>query len=262
LTVKAPVDAAVRDGHYAAKQIFCRDRLIAWSHRRRFETGLRLAERFRGRHILDYGCGDGTFLALLWATPNRPASATGAELDAFQVNDCRHRFAHLDAIHFEPIAALDDEAHRGKYDGVVCMEVLEHVVAVDRVLDRLWRVLRDDGTLVVSVPVETGVPLLVKQFVRRVASLRGIGDYGHDNPYTIGEYAASVFAGAAPHIERPIHNANGDVPFHDHKGFNWRVLRDRVARRFTIDEVVASPLPWLGVQLATQIWLVARKKPV
>jgi SAM-dependent methyltransferase len=262
LTAKAPADAAVRDGHYAAKQIFCKDRLIAWSHRRRFEMGLRLAQRFRGQRILDYGCGDGTFLAWLWSTPDRPASAVGAELDAFQVNDCQRRFAHLDGVRFEPIAALDDEAHRDRYDGVVCMEVLEHVVAIDSVIDRLWRVLRDDGTLIVSVPVETGVPLLVKQLVRRVAALRGIGDYRGSNPYTIGEYAASVFAGAAPHIERPIYNANGDVPFHDHKGFNWRVLRDRLARRFTIDDLVASPLPWLGPQLATQIWFVARKKPV
>jgi len=262
LTAKAPVDAAVRQGHYAAKQIFCKDWLIAWSHRRRFETALRLAQRFRGQHILDYGCGDGTFLALLWAAPMRPASAAGAELDEFQVNDCRTRFAHLPDIRFEPIAALDGDAHRDRYDGVVCMEVLEHVVAVDSVIDRLWRVLRDDGTLVVSVPVETGVPLLIKQVVRRVAALRGIGDYRGANPYTIGEYAASVFAGSTPHIERPIYNARGDTPFHDHKGFNWRVLRDRLARRFTIDEVVASPLRMLGPHLATQIWFVARKKPV
>jgi len=262
LTAKTPVDAAVRDGHYAAKQIFCRDRLIAWSHRRRFETGLELARRFRGQRILDYGCGDGTFLALLWATPDRPAAAVGAELDEFQVDDCRRRFAHLPDVRFESIAALDGDPHRQTYDGVVCMEVLEHVVAVDHVIDRLWRVLKDDGTLVVSIPVETGVPLLVKQLVRRMAALRGVGDYRGANPYSMREYVASVFAGSAPHIERPVYNVDAEMPFHDHKGFNWRVLRDRLARRFTIDEVVASPLPWLGPNLATQIWFVARKKPV
>ena len=123
MTGKA-IDAALRGGHYAAKQIFCRDRVIAWSHRRRFEVGLRLMEPFEGKRILDYGCGDGTFLALLCAAPMRPASAVGAELDEFQVNDCRTRFAHLPDIRFEPIAALDGDAHRDRYDGVVCMEVL------------------------------------------------------------------------------------------------------------------------------------------
>ena len=261
MTAKAPVDAAIREGHYAAKQIFCKDRLVAWSHRRRFDVGVQLARRFRGQRILDYGCGDGTFLALLWATADRPSSAVGAELDPFQVNDCRTRL-HLPGVRFDAIAALDGDGHRRQYDGVVCMEVLEHVVAVDSVIDRLWRVLRDDGTLIVSVPVETGVPLLLKQLVRRAAAWRGVGDYRGANPYTIGEYVASVFAGSGPHIKRPIYNVDGEMPFHDHKGFNWRVLRDRLTRRFTIDEVVASPLPRLGPSLATQIWFVARKKPV
>ena len=261
MTGKTPIDAAVRDGHYAAKQIFCKDRLIAWSHRQRFEVGLRLARRFRGQRILDYGCGDGTFLALLWASDERPASAVGAELDEYQVDDCRARL-HLPAVTFEAIADLDRAEHRERYDGVVCMEVLEHVVALDVVIDRLWRVLRDDGTLLVSVPVETGLPLLVKQLVRHAAAWRGVGDYRGTAPYTIREYLASLFAGSSPHITRPIYDADGAMPFHDHKGFNWRVLRDRLSRRFTIDDVVASPLPRLGAQFATQMWLIARKKPV
>jgi hypothetical protein len=178
------------------------------------------------------------------------------------VNDCRARLTHLPHVSFEKIASLDDESHRERYDGVVCMEVLEHVVAVDGVVDRLWRVLRQDGTLVVSVPVETGLPLLLKQIVRGVAALRGVGDYGGANPYTAHEYIASLFAGSTPHITRPVYDEDGDMPFHDHKGFNWRVLRERLARRFIIDEIAASPVAWLGPQFATQVWLVARKKPV
>src|SRR5262249_5221396 len=153
---------------------------------------------------------------------------------------------HLPGVTFEAIADLDRDEHQRRYDGVVCMEVLEHVVALDEVIDRLWRVLRDEGTLLVSVPVETGLPLLVKQLVRHAAGWRGVGDYRGTAPYTVGEYLASVFAGPTPHITRPISEAGSAMPFHDHKGFNWRVLRDRLARRFTIDEVVASPLPRFG----------------
>ena len=255
-------DAAVRHGHYAAKQIFCSDPLIAWSHRRRFEVGLRLARRFAGRRLLDYGCGDGTFIALLFAAGDPPASMVGAELDEHQVHDCRTRLARLPGVTFDTIARLDAAAHARAYDLVVCMEVLEHVVALDGVIDQLWRLLADDGTLLVSVPVEIGAPLLVKQALRRVAAWRGIGDYGGTSPYTIREYAASLFAGATPHIARSIYNADGDVPFHDHKGFNWRALRVRLERRFAIDDVIASPVPWLGPHLATQVWFVARKKSV
>jgi SAM-dependent methyltransferase len=250
-------DLALRDGHYAAKQIFCKDRLIAWSHRRRFDTGLALARAFKGRRLLDYGCGDGTFLAMLMATADRPAEAAGAELDEFQVTDCRTRFGDRAGLSFFSIDCLDDPTERGRYDAVVCMEVLEHVVEIDLVIDRLWQSLAPDGTLLVSVPVETGLPLLVKQAARRIAGWRGIGDYPGTSPYKWREYRAGVFAGATPHLPRPVYG--GDTPFHDHKGFNWMALRDRLARRFVIDRVVASPFPWLGPHLATQVWFVARK---
>ena len=251
------VDTALRDGHYAAKQIFCKDRLIAWSHRRRFDTGLALARAFRGRRLLDYGCGDGTFLAMLLAANDRPAQAVGAELDEYQVNDCRTRLGDRAGLSFLSIDSLDVAAHRGRYDAVVCMEVLEHVVEVDVVIDRLWRLIAEDGTLLVSVPVETGLPLLVKQGARRIAGWRGLGDYPGTSPYNWREYCASVFAGSTPHLTRPVYG--GETPFHDHKGFNWMALRDRLARCFVIDRVVASPLPWLGPHLATQVWFVARK---
>ena len=256
-------NAAVRGGHYAAKQIYCKDRLIAWSHRRRFETGLKLASIFRGRRVLDYGCGDGTFLAMLWASPDRPASALGVELDEAQVNDCRTRLGDLPGVTFDYIARLEESAFRGAYDGVVCMEVLEHVVDVDAVIERLHRLLADGGRLIVSVPVETGLPLLVKQAARRVAAWRGVGDYANTGGYTLREYIASVFAGRSQHLVRPIFNEGGaGVPFHDHKGFNWRSLGDRLARCFDVESVIASPFPALGYQFATQVWFVGRKKTV
>ena len=79
--IDTAADTTLRDGHYAAKQIFCNSQLIAWSHRRRFETGLALARQLQGRRVLDYGCGDGTFLALLHAGPTPPANASTIRSD-------------------------------------------------------------------------------------------------------------------------------------------------------------------------------------
>jgi SAM-dependent methyltransferase len=257
LKITALEDSALRDGHYATKQIFCKDQLIAWSHRRRFETGLELARQFAGRRILDYGCGDGTFLALLAAGTHAPAQGVGAELDSFQVEDCRARLGSRSGLRFESIAALDESEHAHRYDGVVCMEVLEHVVDLSTVIERLWRVLSTEGTLLVSVPVETGLPLLVKQTARRIAGWRGIGDYPGTSPYSSTELMASLFAGPAQHIERPVYGAQSLTPFHDHKGFNWMVLKRRLADWFEVQRVVASPWPLLGPHFATQVWLEA-----
>lgn len=232
---------------------------MAWSHRRRFVLGLRLAQRFAGKRILDYGCGDGTFLALLQAGPTPVAEGIGAELDEVQVVDCRSRLLGRPGLSFEPIEQLTTERHHGAYDGVVCMEVLEHVVAVDTVIEQLAWLLADHGTLLVSVPVETGLPLLAKQAARRIAGWRGIGDYPGTSPYTMREYVASVVAGPRARLPRVIHEGAAG-PFHDHKGFNWMALRARLERIFDIQQTLASPLPLLGPHLATQVWFVGTKR--
>jgi hypothetical protein len=40
------------------------------------------------------------------------------------------------------------------------------------------------------------------------------------------------------------------------------VLRERLSRQFTVERVLASPFPWLGPRLATQVWFVCRSKAV
>jgi SAM-dependent methyltransferase len=244
-------------GHYAVKQIFCDDRLVAWSHRRRFETALAFAAEFGGKRILDFGCGDGTFLGLAMRESHAPAEAVGVELVREYVEDCQHRYRTDPRLRFATVDAIRSSEHAGRYDAVFCMEVLEHVVDWNPELDLLARLLAPEGKLVISVPVETGPPLLVKQLARRIAGWRGIGHYPGTSSYSFRELAASMFAGDAQHLPRPIFD-HGAGPFHDHKAFNWKVLRARLARQFTIEQCKASPFPWLGPAAATQVWFVAR----
>ena len=250
-------------GHYAKKQILCKDRLIAWSHRRRFETGLRLARRYAGgARVLDYGCGDGTFLAMLTGgEPSAaPAEAVGAEIGVALVEDCRRRHGARAGLRFVLAEELDAPEHSGGYGLVVCMEVLEHVVGPEALVGRLAGLLAPGGRLLVSVPVETGLPLVVKQAARRVAGWRGVGDYPGTAPYTFGEMLRSVFAGRRQHIERPVHKSEGGAAFHDHKGFNWMRLRGALSERFEIEQTLGSPVAWLPPHLASQAWFVARNR--
>lgn len=257
----AQLNESLNQGHFARKQIFCKDRLIAWSHRSRFEIGLQLAEQLVGKRVLDYGCGDGTFLALLMARPCAPAFVVGAELEAHVVDECRTRLGQAGQLDFVLIDELSLAEHCGAYDAVFCMEVLEHVVEVELAISLLARLLTPTGRLFISVPVETGLPLLVKQAARHIAGWRGIGDYPGITPYTGREYWDSLFAGRKQHIARPIHfNSNGQSA-HDHKGFNWMALRKLIAAHFEIERTISSPLTWLPPQLASQVWFLARKKP-
>jgi SAM-dependent methyltransferase len=250
---------AIGEGHYARKQIFSRDRLVAWSHRRRFDTALSLAKPFAGKRLLDYGCGDGTFLALSMLTTWAPAAGVGTDVPPYAVSECDTRYRNEPRLTFFRVAELDAAGHAGQYDAVFCMEVLEHVVDWDPELERMSRVLSPGGALVISVPVETGLPLLVKQTVRRIAGWRGIGHYPGTSGYSWPELRASLGAGATQHITRPVFDL-GSGPAHDHKGFNWMVLRSRLEQQFDIDRVLASPFQWAGPHLATQAWFVCRKR--
>jgi SAM-dependent methyltransferase len=250
----------VAAGAYARKQILSKDRLIAWSHSRRFETGLKLVEEIRPRAVLDYGSGDGTFLALLHERDFRPERAVGAELLPALRDECSARFADLDGVQFNLIQELGGEDHREAYDLVVCMEVLEHVIHLDKILRQMDFALAPHGTIAISVPVEVGLPVLVKQMVRRVAGWRNLGDYRSTSSYSALEMMKSVFAGTDQHIERRVfHDPNG-TDFYDHKGFNWPALRRQLERYFDVERVVASPVPMLGPLFASQVWLVGKKK--
>jgi 2-polyprenyl-3-methyl-5-hydroxy-6-metoxy-1,4-benzoquinol methylase len=252
------LDDAVAEGHYARKQLLCSNRLIAWSHRRRYATALELGGRFAGQTVLDYGCGDGTFLAMLMRSERPPAHAVGAELSAEIVRDCRDRFREVRELEFVLSAGLR-KAHPGGFDAIVAMEVLEHVTEPGAMLDLFAELLIPGGELLVSVPVEIGPPVLIKQSVRRIAGWCGHSGYRETSRYRLKEMAASLFAGERQHIARPVYGSGQGEPWHDHKGFNWKVLRNEIGSRFTLDQVITSPIRWLPPLLSSQVWFIARK---
>ena len=114
---------SIQPGHYAEKQLFSRSGLVRFSHGSRFRLARELVAPFAGGRLLDYGCGDGTFLDLV---KDLFPGALGADVDREQIADCERRFAGCDGIHFLPTDRLVDPEHQDAYTVVTCMEVLEH----------------------------------------------------------------------------------------------------------------------------------------
>src|SRR5262245_13382326 len=124
-------EQSILAGHFAKKQLASKSRLISWSHRSRFQLALELSAEFAGKRLVDYGCGDGSFLAMLMAQPYPPAAAVGAEVQASVIADCRERLARISGLSFRSTAELEGLEHDATYDAVVCMEVLEHMLNPD-----------------------------------------------------------------------------------------------------------------------------------
>ena len=246
----------VAPGDYARKQIYCPDPVVAWSHGSRFALAAQLARDACGRRLLDYGCGDGTFLGLTHGTF---AEATGADVDERQLDDCRRRFASLPAVQFVSTRSLDGAAHHGAYDVITCMEVLEHCVDAERraVVEHLARLCRRGGRIIISVPIEIGPSLAGKQLFRALAARRGHGDYQYRETYSAAEFARALLA--RPDLARAeyaVDGPEGPRRYCGHKGFDWRVLQKEVADRLRIERRYFTPMPVLGSLMNSQVWFV------
>ena len=248
----------IGDGHYARKQLHCPSRVVSWSHGSRFDLALRLAGSDPGGRLLDYGCGDGTFVAMVH---ERFAETRGADAEPGQVETCRQRLGSLRGVSFSLTSELGP-AETARWQVVTCMEVLEHCLEDERrrVIAELARLCAPGGRVIISVPIETGPSLLGKQFVRALAGLRGLGDYAHRERYSPSEMLRSL---AGVPIRRDVHTdvkPTGSFSFHGHKGFDWRVVEREAGERLSIERRMFSPLRWTGPVINSQAWLICRPR--
>jgi SAM-dependent methyltransferase len=231
---------------------------VAWSHGSRFDLARALVAPASGGRLLDYGCGDGTFIAMVH---RGFAEACGADVEPDQIAGCRDRLGDLPGVRFALTRDLAAEA--GGWDVVTCMEVLEHCLEMERrrVLDEIGRLCMPAGRIVISVPIETGPSLAGKQLVRAVAGLRGLGDYAHRERYTPLELLRGVAGARVRRIVFEGHGAGGNFRYYGHKGFDWHDVQEEVAQRFTLERRMFSPLGWAGPALNSQVWFLCRPRP-
>jgi len=240
-------------GDYARKQIFCRSRVVAWSHGSRFALARALVLPRAGGRLLDYGCGDGTFVAL---AHEAFVATHGADVEPRQLAECRERLGGLPGVSFS--LTRDLSRSDGPWDAVTCMEVLEHCLDDERrrVVAELARLAAPGGLIVISVPIEIGPSLAGKQFFRALAGLRGLGDYEHRERYSPLELLRAIGGGLAPRVAFDGDGPDGPYRYFGHKGFDYRQLEAELRERMHIQRRVFTPLPWLGSVMNSQAWFV------
>jgi ubiquinone/menaquinone biosynthesis C-methylase UbiE len=125
----------------------------AWERRRRFL----LADVSAGEAVLDLGCGEGAFSALLAEAGAWPIGVDVAEA---ALRRARKRHPELDLRHAAPGEPLPLED--GAVDIVWASEVLAFVVDTARTLSEVRRVLRPEGRLLVTTPAHGRLRALVR----------------------------------------------------------------------------------------------------
>lgn len=203
-------------------------RLLQLSHERRFALSQRLTAAPEGGTILDYGCADGAFSVRL---SNARPDLTQLMWNPFPEDrdELRRRLSHPRLEVVDDIDALPPAC----VDVVLVQEVFEHLGwnVVEKELTRIASILRPDGRLVVTVPIEIGPSAIAKNALR--AAL------GRAHPST------TTGAVAAAAIGRPHPRPEQDY-YYSHVGFDHRVLARRLVERgWAIRTTAYSPVRWL-----------------
>lgn len=249
-----PADDLLKSGDYARKQIYCPSGLVRWSHGSRFEVARALVAPRAGGRLIDYGCGDGTFVAMVHADFTE---TLGLDVDPKQIEEATRRLGALPGVRFALTAApFPGPQPPAPFDVVTCMEVLEHCLEDERrrVIGELRRLVARDGVVVVSVPIEIGPSLAGKQLARAVAGLRRLGDYQYRERYSPFEFARAVLGRGVPRVALEGRGPAGPYRYYGHKGFDYRVVVRELQAHFTIVRRLYSPMRPLGPFLNSQAW--------
>lgn len=219
-----------------------RHRIMNWVHAAHINEAVRLAALDGSQRFLDAGCSDGE---LIIRANGQYQTAVGADHNREALKTLNERLAYN-----EKLLTLQSDVCRmpfpdRSFDTICCLETLEHVYDMPGALAEFKRILVDDGKLIVSVPIERGLPILLKQGVSNLF----FG--GYRGKYTWQEiwYATT---GKMTKIERP--------GLSSHKGFDFKTVAAELRKHF--EQVTQSGLPirWLGTWLNTQVIFMARVK--
>jgi 2-polyprenyl-3-methyl-5-hydroxy-6-metoxy-1,4-benzoquinol methylase len=99
--------------------------------------------------LLDVGCGNGILGRILASEGNRPEYIAGVDISesALKLAD-----DHYDDLYCADVEDKSPPTNGDRYDAVVCLETLEHVLDPKNMLTGLREVVAPDGILILSVP--------------------------------------------------------------------------------------------------------------
>lgn len=216
-----------------------------FSHSKRFEFAIDLLAFCADDKYLDYGTGDGYMLKLAERSRTPPSLIVGYEPIETQYVQASSFIS--EGITSSKIYISASELCDEGYNKISCLEVLEHLSdkLLAEALFKLYKILRKDGLLVISVPIETGIAGFVKNLIRLF--LR----QAHD-----GTSFSSVFRSLfGLEVIRP------DCDYiSSHVGFNHNRLESLFSDAgFFVENKFYSPFPSLGSLANSQIFFCLRK---
>lgn len=129
------------------------DPLQRYWHKRRFEEVGKLIEPVKGE-VLDLGCADGMFSKVI-LDKSKAKSLTGIDVLETSVDWANKHWKETRKMKFVVGDAHNLKFESQSFDAVFSMEMLEHVVSPEKVLNEVKRVLKKGGYAIFLVPTDS-----------------------------------------------------------------------------------------------------------
>lgn len=204
---------------------------------------LNLESFSRDKIILDLGCADGPFLPSLNFYGKR---VIGLDLSLSWLQRAR-KLINCKKYPLNKVILLNAEGHYlpfkdNSIDLVYCLETLEHIPNSMDLINEIYRILKDKGTLIYSLPIEIGFSLFIRQLVGKITKFPR-------EPYSLRDLIKNGL------LKKPSKRINNPI---NHKNFDWRILYGIIIKRFKQVDIKFSPLPFLKVLNPTVIFKVKK----
>jgi len=237
---------------YAEKTFKERNPVKRWLQQQRLVSAIKICrdpELPVPEAICDFGAGNGELCKLL-AERYSAARIICYEPAPELLAEARQNLADVTRVELcQDIRGIAP----GSLDAVFCLEVFEHLPPAEttQALQTIFDLLKPGGMVVIGVPVEIGVPALYKG-IFRLSRRYGAYDANLKNVFL-------SFLGFPPK-DRPVSEIAPGFRFHfQHTGFDYRRLKEALARYFQLHRVSTSPFSVVGPWLMPEIYFVAVK---
>lgn len=145
-------------------------------HREKFLEVARIVSRSNATNLLDVGCGPGSFLSIL-GNEVPSINAIGVDVASpqidFAIKNIEPSFSDK-RISFRLMMDGALPFQDSSFDAVTCIEVVEHIhpFLASRMLQEIRRVLRPEGTLVLTTPNYRSFWPLIEFFLEKASPVK------------------------------------------------------------------------------------------
>lgn len=164
-------DQMVKKYHSKGTLFESKNILLRTIEKMRLKKIVQLAQFQKNDLVLDLGCGEGFLISLI---PDLTEKIVGLDISKIALNRAREILKDKKKVELRWGNAEELNLPNESFDKIICSEMLEHTPQPRKVMEEIYRVLKNNGLLVISVPDEKRIQFIMK--IAKILNLNKILD--------------------------------------------------------------------------------------